>query len=232
MENEKLLIAGGLLAGAYFLFGGKGKESSQTSAESEEENLAPQITEELVDDLELTEDELEDLQGDPDTVVDIDDVGDVEEYYEEETSEPYEYQGPSSISAGGGGGGGGGRGPMVDWCGTMITQAQANAYMAEMISRSGPDGHYEEKPVGSNCWKWIPRKRGNGGGNGNGNGNGQGGGPLPGPEGAPPGVSTGGSTRVQSWSGGAAPVPTYTRASDSGPQGPGINVMNWAYGSH
>lgn len=158
MENEKILLAGGALAAAYFLFGGGGREEEEKNQEgSAETNLASQITDNILENLDLTQEEYEDLSGNDSTILEIEDPGGVEEWVEEESEEPYEYQGPSSISAGGGGGGGGGGSEMVDWCGTDITQTQANAYMAQMVARSGPDGHYEENPIGSNCWTWIPR---------------------------------------------------------------------------
>ncbi len=207
MENEKTLIAGGLLVGAYLLFGG-GKKKNGLPAGGTPEEVAANLAESLDEDLQLDADELADISEGNGNGLDLDDPGDLEEFYEEEIQERAKSLADrlTSISASGGGGGGGGEGAAKDvsWCGRMVTAAQANAYLGQMMARNGPDGRYEEDPKGSNCWSWVPTKKHPGENeNGNGNGNGRGeegeGGP-PGMESRPP-VATGGG-----WTGGVAPV--------------------------
>jgi len=227
MENEKVLIAGGLLVGAYLLFGG-GKKTGLPSGASDEE-IASNIAETLDDELEIDADELADIAEGNGNGLDFDDPGNLEDYYEEEITQRGKALADrlTSISASGGGGGGnGGDGTDVNWCGTKISQAQANAYMGQMLARNGPDGQYEENPKGSNCWKWVPtKKRPSENGNGNGNGPGEEG--KEGPAGlAPlPPVATGGG-----WSTGMAPVqsgpPEGYYTSYQGPSG--VDPMSFA----
>jgi hypothetical protein len=206
MENEKVLIAGGLLVGAFLLFGG-GKKKKVLPTGGTDEDIASDIAESLDEDLQLDADELADISDGNGNGIDFDDPGELDDYFEEEITERAKALADklTSISASGGGGGGdGGEVKDVAWCGRMVTAAQANAYLGQMLARNGPDGKYEENPKGSNCWKWIPTKKHPGENeNGNGNGNGRGeegeGGP-PGMESRPP-VATGGG-----WTGGVAPV--------------------------
>lgn len=180
MENEKVLIAGGLLVGAYLLFGGGKKKSGSGLPSGEGSDDLSEMLDEFEEDLELEADELADLADNNGNGLDLDDPGDLEEYYEEEINERAEALADqlTSISASGGSGGGGGGEKKdeeekkkkdeeekngngegeVDWCGTMITQAQANERLAEMMASqaaSTTGGSYQEETYGSNCWQWI-----------------------------------------------------------------------------
>ena len=233
MENEKVLIAGGLLVGAYLLFGGKKKTTLPSGAS--DEDAASQLAENLDHQLEMDADELADLSESNGNGLDLDDPGDLEEYYEEEIKEKAKALADNltSISASGGGGGGGGGGgeeKNVNWCGRMITAAQESAYLSQMLARNGPDGKYEEDPKGSNCWKWVPTKKRppeNGNGNGNGNGRGEEGKEGPAGVGPLPSVATG-----SGWSTGKAPVQTGTpEGYYTGYQGPaGVDPMSFSGG--